>query len=79
MNNPTISLQITVLEVEYLKLRYINPVLVEADMESYHSLPPVQKLLKEMTRLENLVMRLKLSNTTTTTTTPTPTPTTTDD
>ena len=77
MNNPTIQLQITCCKVTYYKIRHINPVLVEVDMEFYHSLPTVQKVLKEMIRLESVAMSLKASNitsaTTTMTTTPTPT------
>ena len=77
VNNQTIRLQITVLKVEYLKIRHINPVLAEGDMEFYHSLSPVQELLGEITRLERLAMRLKArdTNNATTTTTSTPTPT----
>jgi len=66
MNNPTISKQIAVCEVAYYKIRYINPVLAEVDMDFYHSLPPVQKLLGEMTRQESLTMSLEVSDTTTT-------------
>ena len=79
MNNRTIRIQIAVLEVQYFKTRHINPVLVEVDMEFYHSLPPVQEILEEMTRLERLTISLKEINittaTTTTTGTLTPTPT----
>ena len=43
------------------------------DMELYHSLPPVQVLLGEMTRLENLAMRLEVNDITPTTNTATTT------
>mmetsp|Transcript_53073 Transcript_53073/g.61291 ORF Transcript_53073/g.61291 Transcript_53073/m.61291 type:complete len:134 (+) Transcript_53073:319-720(+) len=55
MNNPTIRLEITIPEVEYKKIMHINPDLAELDMESYNSLPSVQKILVEMTRLDRLV------------------------
>jgi len=51
MNNLTIHTQIAEREVAYYKTRHMNPVLAEVDMEFYHSLPPVQVLLREMTRL----------------------------
>ena len=73
MNNQIICLQIAVPEVEYLKTKYINPVLAEVDMEFYHHLPAVQEHLGEMARLERLVIRLNASNTTTDTTTMTAT------
>ena len=82
MNNLTIRTQIVECEVAYYKIRHTNPVLAEVDMELYHSLPPVQVLLGEMTRLESLVIRLDATASDTTATTPitailTPTPTTT--
>ena len=81
MNNQTIRLQITALEVEYYKTRHIKPVLADVDMEFYHSLQPVQEILGEMARLESLAMRLKAaaSDTTATTTTTTMTQTPTED
>ena len=71
MNNPTIRTQIAECEVAYYKIRHTNPVLAEVDMEFYHSLPPVQVLLGEMTRLESEAMRLDATarDTTATTTT----------
>ena len=69
INNPTIRIQIVVCEVAYYKIRHINPVLAEVDMELYHNLPPAQKLFGEMTRPEILAMSLETSDTTTTTTT----------
>ena len=74
MNIPTIRTQITECELSYYKIRHTNPVLAGVDMELYYSLPPVQVLLGEMTRLESLAMRLEgnniktTANTTTTTT-----------
>ena len=59
MNNPKIGTQIAEREVAYYKIRHTNSVLAEVDMEFYHSLPPVQVLLREMTRLENLAMSLE--------------------
>ena len=56
MNNQTIHLQIAVLEVQYYKIRHINPFLADVDMKFYRSLPPVQEILEEMTRLEILAM-----------------------
>ena len=56
-NYQTIRLQITVLEVEYLKTRHMNPVLAEVKIEFYHSLPPVEEILGEMPRLERLATR----------------------
>ena len=44
-------------------------MLAEVDMEFYHSLPPVQEILGEMTRLEILATSHKESNITTATTT----------
>ena len=67
MNNSTIQTQIAECEVAYYKIRHTNPVLAEVDMEFYHSLPPVQVLLREMTRLESLTMQLEANNITTTT------------
>ena len=76
MNNPTIRTEITEYEVAcYYKIRYTNPVLADVDMEFYHSLPPIQVLLREMTRLESLAMSLEASDNTTTTTTTTTTAT----
>ena len=72
MSNPTIRTQIAECEVAYLKIRHTNLVLAEVTMEFYHSLPPVQVLLSEMTRLKRLAMSLGANNTkpiTTTTTT----------
>ena len=69
MTNPTIRTQIAECEVAYYKIRHTNPVLAEVDMEFYHSLPPVQVLLGEMTRLESLTMRLEANNIKTTTNT----------
>mmetsp|Transcript_20413 Transcript_20413/g.22771 ORF Transcript_20413/g.22771 Transcript_20413/m.22771 type:complete len:138 (+) Transcript_20413:184-597(+) len=72
MNNLTIRTQIAKCKVAYYKIRHTNPVLADVDMEFYHSLPPVQVLLGEMTRLKSLAMSLKANNTkpiTTTTTT----------
>mmetsp|Transcript_1345 Transcript_1345/g.1482 ORF Transcript_1345/g.1482 Transcript_1345/m.1482 type:complete len:113 (-) Transcript_1345:202-540(-) len=63
MNNPTIRTQIAECEVAYYKIRHTNPVLADVDMEFYHSSPPVQVLLGEMTRLESLAMSLKGNNT----------------
>ena len=48
-------------------------MLAEVTMEFYHSLPPVQVLLGEMTRLERLATSLEANNTK-----PIPTTTTTD-
>jgi len=76
MNNLPIRTQIAESEIAYYKIRHTNPVLVEVDMDFYHSLPPVQVLLGEMTRLESLAMRLEANNIKTTTTiTPTMTAT----
>jgi len=75
MKNLPIRTQIARCEVEYYKIRNTNPVLAEVDMDFYHSLPPVQVLLGEMTRLEGLAMKLAANdndttnNTNTTTTT----------
>ena len=76
MSNPTIRTQIAECEVAYYKIvphtRHINPALADSTMQFYHSLPPVQVLLGEMTRLERLAMSLEANNTkpsTTTTTT----------
>merc|ERR1712238_552106 len=83
MNNITIRTQIAKCEVAYYKIRHTNPVLAEVDMEFYHSLPPVQVLLGEMTRLESKAMRLEANDinnagptisTTTSTTVNQPTP-----
>jgi len=68
MNNLPVHTQIAEPEVAYYKIRHTNPVLAEVDMEFYHSLPPVQELLGEMTRLECLAMRRANKSTTTTTT-----------
>ena len=35
---------------------HIKPDLTELDMESYNSLPPIQALLVEMTRLDRLAI-----------------------
>ena len=56
-----------------------KPIFAEVDMEFYHSLPSVQVLLGEMTRLESVAMSLKASTiintgTTITTTNTTATP-----
>ena len=59
MNNPTIRTQIAECEVAYYKIWHTNPILAEVDIEFYHSLPPVQVLLEEMTRLANLAMSLE--------------------
>ena len=56
MNNIAIRTQIAKCEVAYYKILHTNPVLAEVDMEFYHSLPPIQVLLREMTRLEILAM-----------------------
>jgi len=71
MNNLPIRTQIAEREVVYYKIRQTNPILAEVDMEFYHSLPPVQVLLGEMTRLESKAMRLDATarDTTATTTT----------
>ena len=71
MNNITIRTQIAECEVAYYKIRHTNPVLADVDMEFYHSVPPVQLLLGEMTRLENKALRLdaKARDTTATITT----------
>ena len=69
MNNPTIRTQIVECEVAYYKIQHTNPVLEGVDMEFYHSLPPVQVLLGEMTRLESLALRLDATASDTTTTT----------
>ena len=61
-NNSTIRTQIAECEVAYYKIRHTNPVLAEVDMDFYHSLPPVQVLLGEMTRLESLAMKLEANN-----------------
>ena len=71
MNNITICTQIAECEVAYYKIRHTNPVLAEVDMEFYHSLPPVQVLLGEMTKLERLAMQLEVNNITPTTNTTT--------
>merc|ERR1712238_103201 len=71
MNNITIRTQIAACEVAYYKIRHTLPVLVDVDMEFYHSLPPVQVLLGEMTRLESLAMQLEVNNITPTTNTTT--------
>ena len=73
MNNPTIRTQIVEFEVAYYKIRHTNPVLAEVDTDFYYSLPPVQVLLGEMTRLESLAMQLKANDIKTTTNTTTPT------
>merc|ERR1712238_268198 len=62
MNNITIRTQIAECEVAYYKIRHTHPVLAEVDMEFYHSLPPVQVLLGEMTRLESKAMRLEAND-----------------
>ena len=41
MNNTIIRIQMAAIEVAYLKILYINPVLAEVDVEFYHSLPLV--------------------------------------
>ena len=70
MNNlPPIRTQIAQCEVAYYKIQHTNPVLAEVDMEFYHSLPPVQVLLEEMTRLESLAMKLEANDNKTTTNT----------
>jgi len=71
MSNPTIRTQIVECAVTYYKIRHTNPVLADVDMEFYHSLPPVQVLLGEMTRLKSLAMSLKANNTKPITTTTT--------
>ena len=73
MTNPTIRTQIAEYEVAYYKIQYTNPILAEVDLEFYHSLPPVQILLGEMTILESLAMGLKVNNVTPTTNTTTTT------
>ena len=79
MINLTIRTQITECEIAYYKICCTNPVLADVDMDFYHTLPPVQVLLNEMTRLEGLAMSLKANNTklitTTTTTADQPQPT----
>ena len=62
-NNPTIRTQFAECEVAYYKIRHTNPVLADVDVDFYHSLPPVQVLLGEMTRLESLAMSLEANNT----------------
>ena len=62
MNNLPIRTQIAECEVAYYKIWYTNPVLAKVDMDFYHSLPPVQVLLGEMTRLESLTMQLEAKN-----------------
>mmetsp|Transcript_5966 Transcript_5966/g.6690 ORF Transcript_5966/g.6690 Transcript_5966/m.6690 type:complete len:94 (-) Transcript_5966:373-654(-) len=81
MSNPTIHTQIAECEVAYYKIvphtRHINPALADSTMQFYHSLPPVQVLLGEMTRLERLAMSLEANKTkpiTTTTTADQPQP-----
>ena len=70
MNNLTMRTQIAECEVAYYyKIWHTNPVLAEVDMEFYHSLPPVQVLLREMTRLESLAMQLEANDIKTTTNT----------
>ena len=69
MNNLTIRTHISECEVACYKIRHTNPILAEMDMEFYHSLPPVQVFLGEMTRLESLAIRLEGNNHTTVTTT----------
>jgi len=66
MNNLPIRTQIAQCEVEYYKMRNTNPVLAEVDMDFYHSLPPVQAFLGEMTRLESLAMKLAANDNNTT-------------
>ena len=62
MNKSTIRTQIAECEVAYYKIRHTNPVLAKVDMEFYHSLPPVQVPLGEMTRLESLTAKLEANN-----------------
>jgi len=76
MSNPTIRTLIAECEVAYYKIvphtRHINPALADSTMKFWHSLPPVQVILGEMTRLKRLAMSLEANNTksiTTTTTT----------
>ena len=76
INNPTIHTKITECEVAYYKIRHTNLVLAEVDMDFYHSLPPVQVLLGEMTGLESLAIPLEANNIKTTTNTTTLTTTT---
>ena len=59
MNNLVMCTQIAECEVTYYKFRHTIPCLAEVTMEYYHSLPSVQVLLGEMTRLENLAMSLE--------------------
>ena len=69
MNNLTTRTQIAKCEFAYYKIRHTTPVLAEVDMEFYHSLPPVQVLLREMTRLESMATSLiasKITNVDTT-------------
>ena len=74
MNNSEICFQIAICEVFYHNIWHINPVLVEVDMEFYHSFPIVQNILGDMTRLESVAMSRDNANTTTTaSTTVTPT------
>ena len=81
MNNLAIHTQIAECEGAYYKFRYTIPCLAEVTMGYYHSLPSVQVLLGEMTRLENLAMSLEenanagpIISTTTGTTVHQPTP-----
>ena len=69
--NPTIRTQIAECEVSFYKICHTNPVLAEVAMEFYQSLPPVQVLLGDITRLESLAMSLKANNTKPTNTTTT--------
>ena len=64
MNNLTTCTQIARCEVTYYKIRHTNPVLADVEMELYHSLPSVQILLGEMTRLKSEAMRLEASDNT---------------
>ena len=66
MNNLPIRTQIAQCEVAYYKIQNTNPVLADIDMEFYHSLPPVQALLGEMTRLESLAVKLAANDNNTT-------------
>ena len=73
MINLMIRTQIVECEVAYYKIRHTNPVLAEVDMEYYHSLPSVQVLLGEMTRLESEAMQLDANHIKITTNTAIPT------
>ena len=62
INISTICTQIVKWGGAYYKIRHTNPVLAEVDMEFYHSLPPVQVLFGERTRLESLTAKLEANN-----------------